>query len=236
MDLIARAWGDGLDFLGTELHRPKNKRAGRRGFGDMICEVSNLCQSPFFHEGGHILVPQLHSAFNTFNSLLPMSTNHWVWESNTQKFNKIVSKSHDWDSLNKIRSILHCHTEYDDYIKLDKSKFVECNDLVDTESEYATIQTIPFAQKCNYTKDHIREIQSMYDIKIVDIGGNEKLGPLKCAYIINKAKFHIGIDSGMSHFALTVKDKKDVIIHVPEKRITSASYRWIQKGYNVELI
>lgn len=236
MKLMTRAWADGLDFIGTEVHRPSNVRAGRIGFGDMICEVSNLCQAPYFDEGGEILTTELHPAFPKIISLLPFSIDHWTWITDKAKFNKIVSNTTDWDSQNKTRSILHCHTEYPDYIKLDKSKFVKCDVLVDTSSEYATIQRKPNAQKCNYNNDHIKKIEDKYSIKIIEIGKNEKLGPAKCAYIIDKAKFHIGIDSGMSHFALTIKNREDVHIHVPKKRITSATYRWIEKGYNVELI
>jgi hypothetical protein len=177
MDLMARAWADGFDFLNTKLHRKKNVKAGRRGFGDMICEVSNLCQAPYFNDGGNILVPDLHKGFKDFISLLPVDTSHWHWEVNSSKFMNLVRKTKDWDSQNNLRTILHCHSVY-----------------------------------------------------------NEKLGPAKVAYIISKAKFHIGIDSGMSHFALTIKNKEDVHIYVPKDRQTSVTYRWINKGYNVELI
>lgn len=236
MKLMARAWADGLDFIGTNIHRPKNVKAGRVGFGDMICEVSNLCQAPYFNQGGTILVPDLHSAFNVFVSMLPCNMDKWTWEVNRSKFNKIKVQTKDWDSQNSLRTILHCHTEYDDYIKLDKNKFKKCEVLVDTDTEYATIQRKAFSKKCQYNDNHIKKMEDKYGMKIIEIGGHEKLGPEKCAYILDKAKLHIGIDSGMSHFALTVKDKQDVHIHVPKDRITSATYRWIDKGYNVTLI
>lgn len=233
---MARAWADGFDFLNTKLHRKKNVKAGRRGFGDMICEVSNLCQAPYFNDGGNILVPDLHKGFKDFISLLPVDTSHWHWEVNSSKFMNLVRKTKDWDSQNNLRTILHCHSVYDEYVRLDDNKFIECEDLVDTSTEYATIQRVPFAQKCNYNKNHIKYIENKYNIKLIEIGGNEKLGPAKVAYIISKAKFHIGIDSGMSHFALTIKNKEDVHIYVPKDRQTSVTYRWINKGYNVELI
>lgn len=236
MELMARAWADGLDFVGTEFHRPANKKAGRRGFGDMICEVSNLCQAPYFAEGGTILVPHLHKGFKAFTALLPVDISHWEWKANASQFNKLVAQTKNWDSQNKLRTILHCHSIYDEYVRLDSNKFEECEKLVDTNTEYVTIQRTPFAQKCNYTKDHIKQIEKRYDVKLVEIGGHEKLGPAKVAYIIHKAKFHIGIDSGMTHFALTIKDKQDVHIYVPERKQTSPTYRWINKGYNVTLI
>ena len=40
----------------------------------------------------------------------------------------------------------------------------------------------------------------------------------------------------MSHYALTIKDKKDVHIYVPEDRITGVTYRWLKYGYNVKLM
>ena len=236
VDLVVRCWADGLDFVGTSIHRKNNIKAGRSGFGDMICEVSNLCMSPFFEEGGSVLAPDYHPAHKKFIDFLSLDLSHWKWISDNGEYNRITKKSKDWHSLNEIRPILHCHSIYEDYVKLDKDKFIECNDLVDTTTEYATIQTIPFSRKCQYTQDHIKQMEDQYQLGIIEIGGKEKLGMNKIAYIIDKAKYHIGIDSGMSHFALTIKNKEDVHLYVPEQRQTSVCYRWIKNGYNVKLI
>lgn len=228
---ITRAWADGTDFIGTAYHRKTGVKAGRSGMGDMICEVSNL-----YAQGGpaDVLCEKVHPAIKTFLSLINEKHSQYEWLIDPYTYRKIVSKSKDLETQEQIsdRKILHCYPEFD-YIKLDRNKFVK-TEL--PSEEYATVQTVPFAKKCNYTIQMMENVKKQYNIKIVEVGGQEKLGLKKLAYIIDNAKFHIGIDSGMSHFAHCIKEKKDVHLYVPRDRITGVTYRWINQGYNVNLI
>lgn len=231
MKLTARVLADGTDFIGTDIFRPIGVHAGRSGMGDTICELSNLINANY--NSASILVPKLHPAFKQLKELFGLSSKY-EWRINPQEYN-ILKKysSHDEIEVKEGLKLLHCYPEFEDYAKLDKSKFIETN--IPSEP-YATIQRVPFAKKCQYTDKHIKYIESQYNIKIIEIGGKEHLGLEKIAYIIDNAQFHIGLDSGMSHYALTIKDKKDVHIYVPEDRITGVTYRWLKYGYNVKLM
>lgn len=235
MKLIARAWGDGTDFINTELFRPNNIRADRRGLGDMICEVSNLYAQT---KEADILIPYIHDALNNFINLLDINERTYTWNVNRKLWNQLVSNSSDNTSLAKVsgRQILHCYPEFD-YVKLDQNKFVETEIPKDL---YGTIQEIPFAKKCGYDRKHIQEkfqeAQKQYKFPFVSIHGLENLGLAKVAYIIKHAQVHVGIDSGMTHFANTIKNKKDVHIYVPSDRITGVTYRWLKQDYDVRLL
>jgi hypothetical protein len=232
MNFITRAFGDGTDFIGTKLHRTKDKPAGRSGFGDMICEVSNLYAQA---TEGNILTDKLHPGFNRFLKMIDHPHDNYLWDVHPGKYARTLQKCKSWEDQKSIPDVtlLHCYPDYD-YIKLDRSRFIE------TElptGEYATIQRRPYAKKCGYTHQMIQGVERRYpNMNIIEVGDREDLGMEKVAYLIDNAKFHIGIDSGMSHFAHCIKDKQDVHLYVPEDRITGVSYRWINQGYNVTLI
>ena len=232
---ITRAWADGTDFIGTDLHREKNKRAGRRGFGDMICEVSNLYAQS---KDAEVLCPFLHSGHKKFCSMIDMKDRKYFWSPNGSKHNHYISMSKDNESLCNFSEskLLHCYPDYD-YVKLDESKFLETEI---PKGDYITCQSKPNAKKCNYERTHIqkalKQFKKQFGMEIIEVGGKESLGMEKIAYLIKHSKYFVGIDSGMTHFANTVKEKSDVHIVVPEDRITGVSWRWINQGYNVKLV
>jgi hypothetical protein len=230
MNFIARVFADGSDFIGTDVHRTEGTKAGRSGLGDCICEISNLYQT---HDGSNMLVPNVHGAFAALISMLDQPTTH-NWIIDHAAFNVYAnSKSQQEVEFKSGRKTLICYPEYDDYIKLDKNKF-EPTPI--PAGEYATIQRRPRNKKSGYTPDDIKTIESKYDLPLVDVGGQEHLGLNKLAYIIDNARFHVGIDSGMSHFALMVKPKRDVHIYVKQDRVSGVAYRWINKGYRVRYV
>jgi hypothetical protein len=227
---IVRAKGDGTDFIGTPLYRHIDQPAGRSGMGDMICEMSNLIAQS---NRATILADKAHNALNTFCKMA--NGGNYIWDINPVKFRNIARQSKDWHDfqVKANRRVLHCYPDFP-YIRLNEEKFIKTDIPI---GEYATIQRVPFAKKCGYTDSMIQSIVDRYPgMKIIDVGGKESLGLEKLAYIINNAKFHIGIDSGMSHFAHCIKDKKDVHLYVPKDKITGVTYRWINQGFNVELI
>jgi len=226
MNFVTRAWGDGTDFIGTDIFRDKDVKAGRSGFGDMICEVSNLIAQT---DEATIHCPKMHSAYKPFVKMINHDMSKYEWKTG-KGYSERIGKN--WDDQNNRFNILHCYPDFP-YVKLDPKRFSETHI---PGVEYATIQTVPFSKKCGYTKEIMDGVKAKYNLPIVDVGGQEHLGLDKIAYIIHNAKFHIGIDSGMSHFAHTIKPKEDVHIYVPKNRCTGVTYRWINQGYNVELI
>jgi hypothetical protein len=231
MKFVARAIADGTDFIGTDIFRKEGIPAGRSGLGDAICEISNLIN--YGYDTAEVVVPKFHPAFKNLLNLYDINGKYnWKLDSNFYNGTKIYSTIKEIEEKTGYK-VLHCYPEFKEYAKLDKSKFIK-TDL--PKEPYATIQRTPFAKKCLYTEKHIKYMESQYDIKIIEIGGKENLGLERVAYIIDNAEFHIGIDSGLTHFALTIKDINDVHIYVPEDRITGVTYRWLHNEYNVKLM
>lgn len=235
---IVRAYCDGTDFIGTDIHRDRFTPSGRTGFGDMIQEVSNLYHRT---KKAAILCPSLNPAYQDFTNMLDMSDREYLWNPDTEKYNLYtdICKTNEQLALRSGRSLVMPHPNTDDYVKMVKERFV------DPEEEtfykpYVTYQSKPRATKCQYGRKHVQDAYlakiKSYGVQAVDVDGLEELGMSKLAWIIDNAIAHVGIDSGMTHFALTVKNKGDVKIIVPEDRITGVSYRWINKGYDVELV
>lgn len=235
---IVRAYCDGTDFIGTDIHRDITVPSGRTGFGDMIQEISNLYHRT---KKAAILCPSLNPAYQDFLNMLDMTDREYLWNPDTEKYNLYVDicKTNEQLALRSGRKLVMPHPNTDDYVKMAKERFV------DPESEtfyepYVTYQSKPRATKCEYGRKHVQDAYlakiKSYGIQAVDVDGLEELGIPTLAWIIDNAVAHVGIDSGMTHFALTVKDKNDVKIIVPEDRITGVSYRWINRGYGVELV
>ena len=235
---IVRAYCDGTDFIGTDIHRDKSTPSGRNGFGDMIQEISNLYHRT---KKAAILCPSLNPAYKDFTNMLDMTDREYLWNPDTEKYNLYtdICKTNEQLALRSERSLVMPHPNTDDYVKMVKERFV------DPEEEtfykpYVTYQSKPRATKCQYGRKHVQDAYlakiKSYGVQAVDVDGLEELGIPKLAWIIDNAIAHVGIDSGMTHFALTVKNKGDVKIIVPEDRITGVSYRWINKEYNVELV
>ena len=99
MDFITRAFGDGTDFIGTQLHRMKDKPAGRSGFGDMICEVSNLYAQA---TEGNILTNKLHPGFNRFLKMIDHPHDNYLWDIHPGKFAREIQKCKNWDEQNSL--------------------------------------------------------------------------------------------------------------------------------------
>jgi len=235
---IVRAYCDGTDFIGTDIHKDKFTESGRTGFGDMIQEISNLYHRT---KKASILCPSLNPAYQDFTDMLDMTDREYLWNPDTEKYNlyKDICKTNEQLALRSGRSLVMPHPDTDDYVKMVKERFV------DPEEEtfykpYVTYQSKPRSTKCEYGRKHVQnaylEKIKSYGVPAVDVDGLEELGITKLAWIIDNAIAHVGIDSGMTHFALTIKNKVDVKIIVPEDKITGVSYRWINKGYNVELV
>jgi hypothetical protein len=232
---ITRAWGDGTDFIGTDLFRPTTGKAMRTGFGDLICEFSNLYAQT---SKASVLTNATHAALSHFASLVDLSGRKYDWIENRPLHTQYVNQSTDNESLCEVSGmkLLHCYPDYE-YVQLDKSKF-DTTDI--PEGHYGTYQSKGISGKCSYDRPHIQKyidkVKRDLDIPFVDVANLQHLGLAKVAYIIDNAMVHVGIDSGMTHFAHTIKLKDDVIIIVPEDRITGVSYRWLNHGFRVELV
>lgn len=67
-----------------------------------------------------------------------------------------------------------------------------------------------------WDKDRVKNIEQYYrdlGYDIVDIG-NRKYSPEQCAYIISKAEYHIGADSGMMHIAKLVLPIENLHLYI----------------------
>jgi len=232
---ITRCWGDGTDFIDTDLFRSTTGKAARSGLGDMIGEFSNLyAQST----NATILTDKTHVALADFTKLVDMDGRSYYWEVNKPKYNLYAAQSTDNESLSDVSQmkILFCYNDFD-YVRLVKSRFVK-TDIPD--QPYGTFQKKGISKKCGYDRPHVQraiqeKIQS-YNMPFINVDGLEKLGLAKIAYILDNAQVHVGIDSGMTHLANTIKDKNQIDIIVPKDRITGVSYRWINNDFRVSLI
>ena len=232
---IARAWGDGTDFIGKDVFRPKTKNAGRNGFGDMICEVSNLYH---LSDNAEVLIPQKHNALNNFLTMIDMENKNFLWKVDKGSWDRLKRKSRDNKSLEEVsgRKVLPCYPDYD-YVKILESRMLKTNI---PKTPYITIQYTGNAKKNFHdkekTQNRLREIEKKYGMPTFNLHKKEELGLQKIAYIIKNAELHLGIDSGMTHFAHTIKPKDKVHIVIDEERITGVAYRWINQGYKIDLV
>lgn len=238
---ITRAFTDGKDFIGSDIHRPAGENAGRNGFGDMICEVSNLIaqtnKADILHFGVGKSPFSQNIAYRDFIKLIDMSGKNYKWINDPMQYEQWRVQSNSNEQLCKLseRELLNCQPDHP-YVKLDPNKFSK--EKLELK-EYVTYQSNPFSKKCKYDRPHVQKeyVRKIKErgIPAVDIGGLEDAGLPTIAAIVKNSVAHVGIDSGMTHFALCIKDKKDVDIVVPEDRISAVSYRWIEQKYNVAL-
>jgi hypothetical protein len=243
-DFIVNGFLDGTDFLNNKekfasrhgTSWPKiSKRSAPYGFGDMICQISNL--NAMCKESATILTDRQNVGFHTFNRLINKCQEKYHWNIDKSRYEHLISISNNNITLSELSGCksLHYYPDFE-YVKLNKSKFIK-PDNFDDSVEYATMQTIgsgrfPFM----YDKIENEKLFKKYNIKLIDVGNKESWGLPKLAWVIDNAKFHLGIDSGMTHFALTIKNKNDVKIFLDKDRITGVGYRWINQKYNVSKI
>ena len=246
MKFITRGFADGTDFIGTDDFYPKTKKAGRGGFGDMICEFSNLyaqtnkADVAMFDHGKNR--GTLHPAYRDFMSLVDMKGRDYNWEceKSVKTWEKITGnkcKTNDHLCEASERNLLMPYPDYP-YVRLRKNRFEVVKNL---PNRYITYQSKALSGKCQYDRPHVdkeyKRIRDSYGVECFDIHGkHNKYTTAQIAYIIDNAVSHVGIDSGMTHFALCIKKKENVHIVVPKDKITGVSYRWINQGYKVELV
>lgn len=196
----------------------------------MICEVNNA----YRHQSAEILTPKLNKGFNQFLALIDRDHSNYKWIENREMFLGFLRRSTDNESLCRVskRELLMCYPE-GDYIKIRQDRLKE----TDHPEKYATIQTPIVSRKRGYDESTPLLIRDRFKgITLVEVGGRESLGLPRLGYLIKNAKFHIGIDSGMTHFALSIKDKNEVFIHVSKEKKSGVALRWMRDGYNVIMI
>jgi len=238
MKFVTRGFADGTDFIGTDDFYSKTKKAGRGGFGDMICEISNLYAQT--KEADTEIVPRgahsgkVHPGYKDFIQLIDMEGRNYRWSTSSSlsscKTNDDIVKSTG-------RKLLMPYPDYP-YVQVVKDRLEAVSGLPD---QYITYQSKGLAGKCGYDRDHVTEaykrFRESYGVECFDVhNAHKRYSTSQIAYIIDNAIAHVGIDSGMTHFALCIKKKEDVIIIVPKDKITGVSYRWINQGYKVQLV
>jgi hypothetical protein len=233
INFVCRAFSDGTDFIGTDKFRPAGRDATRVGFGDMISEISNAYAQT---KKANIRVTSgvfKNAAYDEFMSLVDMDGREYNWHYNPAHF---CNSNEDLERTTGSK-LLMCYPDYP-YIRLVKERFRSVSNLPE---KYVTYQSKPLAQKCEYHRPHVEQaykrIRESYGVECFDIHNlHNQYSTAQIAYIIDNAIAHVGVDSGMTHFALCIKEKQDVHIVVPEDRITGVSRRWIDQGYKVELV
>lgn len=232
-DYILRGFSDGTDFF-----RPISTKAtplvtSPRGFGDMICILNNLFSDP--DKNRRLLLPYINEGCLEWSKLCNVFEDLGRLYFDPELYHRYISMSYDNDSLAAV-SRLQVLDNYPKapYIQIDKSQLCE---YTIPKHKYITYQYTGNSKRCGYTDDMIDSILSTYSgYEYVNVGGREGLGLSKLAYIIEHADLHVGIDSGMTHFAYCVKKPKDVHVYIPSDKQTGVAKRWIQMGFDVRLI
>ena len=225
---IIRGFSDGSMYCKSLPKSSKENpiRLGHRGFGDSIIILSN---SP----NGKVLVSEING---DWKEVLRISgrTDIQVDENRTL-YDDYIKKSWDNESLGKVSGMKVINSYVTgDYIRLDEKHFRKYPGL---PKEYITTQTIGKSKKARIDDPKMLDkyIKS-YGLPIFDLNAMHKIPLSQTAYIIQNAKFHVGIDSGSTHLALTIKNKSDVHICLNPNRLTDVGKKWIEYDYNVKLI
>ena len=134
-------------------------------------------------------------------------------------------------------------------IRLDKSLFTKVQNIPE---EYITIQTIGGTRhhendgrearndikrlgdhKRTTTKDFKKYIDS-FGLPTINLNNIQKKYSLpQICYLIDNAKYHVGLDSGSTHLALTIKNKEDVFICVNGNYMFQTTEAWILNNYHI---
>jgi hypothetical protein len=228
MNYIVRGFSTGIGYMKSLPKSTKENRITQvhTGFGDAIVVISNA-------NGGNLLAQKLCPAWKKIIELSKnVDINVTVDE---EKYNSFIDKSYDNESLEKISGmkIVNCYVE-DEYLRLDHNKFKVVDNL---PSEFITIQTEGRSKRARIdNREVLQKHINSYNLPTINMNNMEKWSLEEAAYIISKAKYHVGVDSGSTHFALTIKKKKDVRIMLNPKRLTETGKDWIKNGYSVELL
>ena len=227
---ITRCFSDGTDFGRPKSTRENIARAGRSGFGDSICEISNLINTC---DEAEIVLPDVHPGAKALLGLYDLTGRNYKL-TDKRFIDNCVRNSYDNESMAEFAGMefLHCYPEFPRYAKLDPNKFEE-TDL--PSGDYIATQMISFSRKAKLSEDAARRIEDSYGLPVFSVHKREDLGLAKLAYIIANAKYYVGCDSGMTHFANTIKEPDGIHIYIPEGRITGVGQRWISYGYNVSI-
>ena len=232
-DYILRGFSDGTDFFRPVSTRSNIHMISPRGFGDMICTLSNLLAEP--DSTSRLLLPYINAGYLEWSRLCNITEKLERLDVNLPLYNRYVSMSYDNVSLANA-SGLQVLDNYpkSEYIQIDKRRLSEYSI---PKHKYITYQYSGHSKRCGYTNKIIDDILSTYSgYEYVDVGGKEGLGLSKIGYAIEHADIHVGIDSGMTHFAYCIKKPKDVHVYIPSDKQTGVAKRWIKMGFDVRLI
>ena len=223
-EYIIRGFSDGLDYC-IERSTKRNIRVSQHtGFGDAVVALSNA-------RGGKILTSALNPAYK---QLKKMMTESVIVDQNPTKWNFYVGQSYDNESLKRNSGMIVSHQYVtDDYMTLNQSKFKQ----VAVPDSYITTQTVGASKKARIDNtEELKKFIKSFGLPVIDLNEAKRYNLNELAYIVSNAKYHVAIDSGTTHFALTIKPQDDVVICLNKDRISSVGKMWIERNYNYEFI
>lgn len=223
-EYIFRGFPDGLDYCIKRSTKQNRRVAQHTGFGDAVVALSNA-------RGGKILTASLNPAYKQLKKLMIESV---LVEQNPTKWNFYVGQSYDNESLERNSGmIVTPNYVTDDYLSLNPNKFAQ----VSVPDSYITTQTVGASKKARIDNtEKLKKFIKSFGLPVIDLNEAKRYNLNELAYIVNNAKYHVAIDSGTTHFALTIKPKDDVVICLNKDRLTGVGKKWIEKSYNYEFI
>jgi hypothetical protein len=200
----------------------------------MVATVSNFANG--CPANSKLLVPFINDAYKEFAKLCNASDVLDRLVIDQGRYLSYISKSYDNDTLAQVsgRTVLDNYPTAP-YLTVDKTQLRKCTL---PPKKYVTFQYTGVSKRCGYTTHMIDSILRRWypNYAYINIGGRDSMGLATVAYMLEHAEFHVGIDSGLTHFAYCVKDPKDVHVYIPADKQTGVAKRWIEKGYDVRLL
>ena len=208
----------------------KNKivRAKSTGFGDMICEVSNMI---YRDQDCDLLRFKYISGTCEFIKLAdkPVNLKVTVDESAFESFRK---QAWDQESFSEVsgRETLY-HFIENEYVSLNAEMFETVNDLPD---KYITSQWSGNSKRALLPKSEADKIEKSYGLPVINHAQLQSLKNMsQLAYVIANAEHHIGCDSGLLHFAHCVLPRDRVRAYIPKGQLTTHTRAQLKNGYEV---
>ena len=226
---IIRGFSGGYEYFRGKSTKQNRIPVLHSGFGDAITCLSNLTSS----EPGNLLTAHLNSAYSKLMKMADIK--EWTVTQDESLWEKYVSKSYDNESLEHIsnRKCIQTYVEKD-YIKLNPEYFKKVKGLPE---EFITVQTSGFSKRARIDNpETLDSFIKSYNLPVINMNEMHKRPLEESAYIVSRAKYHVGVDSGSTHFALTIKDRSDVHICLNPKRLSEQGHFWIYYNYNVKLL
>jgi len=232
---ICRLWASG-DWFRPPSNKNKPVRVNHKGFGDMIGEYN----SAYSRGPGTIITDYINPALDEFLDVVDNIA--ITYKQDKELLEEIAKYSWDNKSAEEYASKIfdepvHCVTpvvtksdgEY--YLKV-----VPKSIPLDRPENYITVAFDSNVRRSRISKTMINNITK--NKNVIDVGRthwahNEKDTIKILAYLIYHSDHFIGLDSGMSHFALMLKNDEDITIYTNKNKRTGVIQEWINSNINV---